>query len=174
MQVQASHQLHPMIFHSLGADFENVRDLFGVLAFGDELENFALAGRQLFEWTFLVGDFNHGSVGEKSRGCYRKRISSLVQALFQSRLRLFGPRLSLLCSDFGLFGPGLRLLGPGLGLLRACLCRFGPGLGLLGSRLRLLGAGFRLLNSRLVPGFARRLIPFFFHGLASINRARQP
>ena len=56
MQVQARHQLHAMVFNGLGADLQHLGDLLGVLAFGNEPENLALPGGQLFERAFLVGD----------------------------------------------------------------------------------------------------------------------
>src|SRR5580658_7657619 len=56
MDVEAAHQLDAMVFDGLGADLEDVGDAFGILAFGNELENFALAGCQLFERAFPDGD----------------------------------------------------------------------------------------------------------------------
>ena len=55
MDVQAVHKLHAMVFDGLGADLQDRGDLLGVLAFGDELEDFALPDRQLFERAFLAG-----------------------------------------------------------------------------------------------------------------------
>lgn len=46
MPVQAGHQFHAMIFDGLGTDFQDVADLLGVLAIGDELKNFALPNVQ--------------------------------------------------------------------------------------------------------------------------------
>ncbi len=37
-----------MILYCLGADLKNLLNLLGVLAFGNELENFMLEERQLF------------------------------------------------------------------------------------------------------------------------------
>ncbi len=56
MNVQATHQFHAVVFDGLGADLQDFGNAFGVLAFGDELENFALPARQLFERAFPFGD----------------------------------------------------------------------------------------------------------------------
>ena len=45
MDMQAIHQLYAMVFDGLGTDFQDVADLFGVLTFSDELEDFALTPR---------------------------------------------------------------------------------------------------------------------------------
>ena len=57
MNVQAAHKLHAVVFDGLGADLLDRGDVLGVLAFGDELENFTLPARQLFKWTAPAGDF---------------------------------------------------------------------------------------------------------------------
>ena len=62
MNLQAVHQLHAMVFDGLGADLQDLADLFGILAFGDELENFALPARQVFERAFPVGNRLPGNV----------------------------------------------------------------------------------------------------------------
>ena len=36
MNVQSGHQLHAMVFDGLGTDLQNITDLLGVLAFGNE------------------------------------------------------------------------------------------------------------------------------------------
>jgi len=40
------HQLHPMMFNGLGTDFQYLRNLLGVPAFGNELEDFTLTSGQ--------------------------------------------------------------------------------------------------------------------------------
>src|SRR5208282_1885463 len=40
MKVQGVHQLHTMVLDGFGADLQDLGNLFGVLAFGDELEDF--------------------------------------------------------------------------------------------------------------------------------------
>jgi len=49
-----------MIFNRLGADLQDVADLLGGLALGDELENLALPARQLIERAFPAGDSIRG------------------------------------------------------------------------------------------------------------------
>ena len=64
MHVQAIHQFHAVVFDGLGADVQNLANFFGVPAFGDELENFALpegqgkySDRTLFAYpTFITTD----------------------------------------------------------------------------------------------------------------------
>ena len=46
----------------LGLTFSSSAIAFGVLAFGDELENLALPARQLFERAFPVGDAAQGKL----------------------------------------------------------------------------------------------------------------
>jgi hypothetical protein len=46
MNVQAIHQLLAMVFDGFRTDVQGVRDLFGVFSYGNELEDFALPGRQ--------------------------------------------------------------------------------------------------------------------------------
>lgn len=54
MHVQAIHQFHAVVFNGLGADLQDLGNLLGVLAFGDQLENFALPARQLLERAFRL------------------------------------------------------------------------------------------------------------------------
>ena len=52
MHVQAVHQLPAMVFDGFGADLQDFGDAFGVLAFGNQLENLPLPARQLLEGDF--------------------------------------------------------------------------------------------------------------------------
>jgi hypothetical protein len=52
-----------MVFDAFGADLQDCGDLPGVPVFGDELDNVALAARQLFERLFwLTIPLNKGSL----------------------------------------------------------------------------------------------------------------
>lgn len=162
MKVQAGHQLHAMILDGLGTDFEDVRDLFGVLTFGDELENFALAARQLFERIGLAVNSRDGKLFVEPCGNIPPQVAFRMNRIFQRRLCLFGSRLGLLGPDFSLFRTRLCPFCAGFGLLRARLGRFGPRLGLLGARLGLFGSDFGLLHPRL-GGYHKRvlILPLF-------------
>src|SRR5215470_8965199 len=59
---KAIHQLGPVVFHGFGTDFENKRDGFGGLSFGDELEDFTLPFRELLERSLLMGDLLEGKL----------------------------------------------------------------------------------------------------------------
>jgi hypothetical protein len=135
-----------MVFDGLGADLQDLGDLFGVLAFGNELEDLALTPRLLFERAFPVSNRLEGKFFEESRRDFLTQINFLVNHTLQGRLGLLGSRLGLLGSDFGLFRARLRQFCPGFGLLRARFRQFCPGLGLLRARFRLLSPGFGLLN----------------------------
>jgi hypothetical protein len=105
MNLQAVHQLHAMVFDGLGADLQDLGYLFGVLAFGDELENLALTPRQLVEWAFPVSKRFQGKFFEKSRGDFLTQINFRANHPLQDRLDLLGSRLGLLSSGFGLLNP---------------------------------------------------------------------
>ena len=64
----AGRMLLAVVFDGLGADLRNLCDVLGVLAFGDELEDFALANRQRFERAFLVSDFTYRKFLVELRG----------------------------------------------------------------------------------------------------------
>ena len=167
MQVQSGHQFHAMILDRLGADFEDVRDLLGVLTFRDELENLALADCQLVERGILVGDLIHGGMLEESRGDVRMQINFLVNDAFQGGFGLLG-------SSFGLFGPRPGLLSPCLCLFRSDFGLFRSSLGLLGSRLRLLCPRLCLFDPCLAAGRTCRLLLWWLHRLSFLSNPRQP
>jgi hypothetical protein len=47
--IESLHQLGAMSLDRLDAEVETAGDIFGGVAFGDELENFSLAGSELIE-----------------------------------------------------------------------------------------------------------------------------
>ena len=155
MNIQAIHQLHAMVFDGLGADFQDVADLFGVLTFSDELEDFALTPRQLFERAVRARNRLTWKFFGEWGGDYRFKVNLMVDHTLQGRLGLLGP-------GFGLFRARLRKFRAAFGLLGACFRRFSPGFGLLGPGFRPLGARFRLPNPRLCASASRRR--FFSHG----------
>lgn len=75
MHVQAIHQFHAMIFNRLGADLQDVADLLGGLAFGDELEHLALPARQLIERAFASGGSIRGKLLVELRGNFPAQIN---------------------------------------------------------------------------------------------------
>jgi len=151
VNVQAVHQLHAMVFHGLGADLEDFGGLLGVPAFGDELEDFALPVRQLFERAFLVGDPIHRKLFQGSFGDFRTHIKLVVNRASQDRFDLLGSRLGLFRPRLGYFCPGFSLLRPHLRLLN-------PRLGLLRPRLSPLRPRLSPFNPRVVAGHVRVLI----------------
>ena len=85
MNVQAVHKLHAMVFDGLWADLQDRGDLLGVLALGDELEDFALAARQLLEWAFLVGNCFQRKPFQESRGDFPRQINFFASDTLQDR-----------------------------------------------------------------------------------------
>ena len=51
-----------MVFDGFGADLQDLGNLLGVLAFGDESEDFALPARQLSKRAFLVSNRIQGEI----------------------------------------------------------------------------------------------------------------
>ena len=78
MPVQAGHQFHAMVFDGLGTDIEDVPDLLGILAFGDELKDFALPDGQPLEWDFPIGGFRRGNIFNRLRRDFRILINDVV------------------------------------------------------------------------------------------------
>ena len=136
MDVQAVHKLHAMVFDGLWADLQERGDLLGVLAFGNQLENFALPDRQLFERVFPVGDRMQRKPFQEWRGESLTRVNFIVNHPLQGGFDLLGSRFGLLSSNFGLFRARFRQFCPGFGPLSACLRQFCPAPGLLGPRFR--------------------------------------
>src|ERR1017187_2951075 len=80
-----------MVFDGLGADLQDFSDAFGVLAFGNQLENLALPARQLFERAFPVGDPIQRKFFEESRGDFPAEINFPVKHPLQGGFQ-FGRR----------------------------------------------------------------------------------
>jgi hypothetical protein len=53
VDIKPRHELKAVRFHGLNTNIQKSRDLLGVFPFGNELEDLALARRELLDGTFL-------------------------------------------------------------------------------------------------------------------------
>jgi hypothetical protein len=135
MNIKNVHEFQAVVLDGFRAELQAVRDAFGVLAGGDELKDFALAGRQPIEGA-PVGIFARG------RGAFRRDAGFHQAQSLQGGLGSFG-------AHFSVFGTGLGVLGAGFGLFRAGFGEFRPDFREFGAGFSLLGAGFRGLRAAL-------------------------
>src|ERR1051326_2058178 len=106
VDIQAIHQFHAVVFHGLGTDLEEFGYELGVVAFSDELEDLALAARQLFKRGLALGDAIDEEGLRQARGDFLAEIDFLLRDALE-RGGQFG--------DSGFFqqvaqGPGLERL----------------------------------------------------------------
>ena len=73
--VQPLHELGPMVLHGLGTDFENQGNGLGGLAFGDQLQDFALSFGQQVERTAGADDLTQGKFLQQTIGQFAAEIN---------------------------------------------------------------------------------------------------
>ena len=135
MDIQDFHQLEPVVFNGLRADFQKRAGFLGIPTCGEVLENLALADCQSFQRQPVIHINCGRSLGRrhnrplKNHGLksglgflgagfrmFRTGLGAFRACfrIFRTRLRGFGPALGLLGPRFGAFGPCLRPCDPGL------------------------------------------------------------
>jgi len=155
MDVKNVHEFQAMVLDGFRAELQAVRDAFGVLAGGDELEDFALAGRQPIEGA-PVGIFSRG------RGFFRREAGFHQAQSLQGGLGSFRAHFSVFGTGLGVLGAGFSLFGAGLGQFRPNFREFGAGFSLLGAGFRGLSAAFGLFGASFGPpgaGLRKRKFP---------------
>ena len=182
MNLQAVHQLHAMVFDGLGADLQDLGDLFGVLAFGDELEDLALPAGQLFERAFPVSNRLRGNfLRSRVEISWRRstslttrcrvvsacsvRVSACSVRISACSVRVFANSVRVSACSVRVSADSARVLACSV-RVSACSVRASA----FSVRLQPARPGFGLLNPRLVAGHIRRLIIFFHFASITLNR----
>src|SRR5437879_13856938 len=74
-----------MIFDSLGTYLEDQGNGFGSLTLGNQLENFALASGQFFEWVLSVSDFLQGQFVAQAGRDFAAEVDFAVEHALEGR-----------------------------------------------------------------------------------------